>query len=755
MSVSETLQNVRGSDDLRSLAARQKRTYDEKTIAKSDLSKAKSEGWVVQRENKNSYRVRRNKSKDRLLEDRVWSLLYKMGFTHLSDSGGATLVLNPKVTSSPRNQIDVVGLDDEVALAVECKTVHNRKKSAHFQKDIAKHALIRQRFAQAIHRQFALPHKRVPVLAIFTWDLVLTENDIQRAQQEKIALLNEEDLNYYEQLVDHLGPATMYQLFSDMLPGRRVHGLELSVPALRAKMGKYTCYTFAIAPEYLLKISYVAHRAKGKATDINTYQRMVKRSRLKKIRDYISDNGLFPTNIVINIEKRNALRFDKAAGSSPHGAEYGTLHLKPTYRGAWVIDGQHRLFAYSGHSRAKTSYLNVLAFAGLDASQQAQFFIDINHEQKSVKRGLLHELFSELNWDAEDDSKRVGAIVSKAIHVLNVDADSPFCDRILLSDSVRTTTRCISLDSIFGELQKGLYIITPNVEYGALWAGDNEKTLRRTVIVMRAWFNLIRDRATDWWDLGSADGGGLAMNDGVAISIGVLRNVFRHLEDNRGIRLVSATDAELVAELRPYGEALGNYFGYLPEERKQLFRGGARGNQGRAAHRRQCEHALHQRFPDFEPPGLKEDLELQKAKTNEQAYAIIQRIEKQLKKIVIDTLRAEFDGDNWWYDGIPQGIRTKAVERMEEEKGKGERADYLDILDFRRIISENWPLFHDVLAYGAGNKDKKTKWIERLNSMRRVVMHPAKAQYITWDELALLREYEEWLFGTTTGTDTT
>ena len=741
------LKNVSPTDDLRSLAIRKRKAYEEETIAKADVAKAISDGWEVLRENKHSYRVRRIKRKGCLLEDRVWSILYKMGFAHISNSGGATLVLNPKDKKSPTNQIDVVGLDNEVALAVECKSVQSPKTASQFQETIAKHALIRRRFADSVHAQFPLSHKRVPALAIFTWDLNLTYSDIERARHEKIALFTEQDLRYYEVLVNHLGPATKYQLFSDILPAREIYGLRISIPALRSKIGKYTYYNFSITPEYLLKIAYVSHRAKGKPTDIDTYQRMVKKTRLKKIREYISDKGIFPTNIVINFEDKKAVQFDQKKGS-PQGVKYGTLHIRPSYRAAWIIDGQHRLFAYSGHPRSKTSYLNVLAFEGLSVAQQAQFFVDINHEQKSVTRSLLHELFAELNWDAEDETKRVGAIVSKAIQALKDMEDSPFYGRILLSDTVRTKVRCISLNSIFGELQKGLYIITPKVEYGPLWAGDNEKTLQRTLVVVKAWFNVIKDRAADWWALGSAEGGGLAMNDGVAICIGVLRNVFHHLSKKKGISLVAVTNSELVTLIKPYGEALGDYFGNLSDERKQLFRSGARGNQGRAAFRRQCEQALNKRFPDFEPPGLKEALELQKAKTNERAYAIIQRIEKQLKKIVCDTLKSEYDGENWWYEGIPQGIRTKAVERMEEDKGKGEREDYLDILDFRRIFLVNWKIFQDVVAYGTGNKDKKTKWIEQLNTMRRIVMHPAKAQYITWKQLTSLNEYEERVVGT-------
>lgn len=105
-------------------------------------------------------------------------------------------------------------------------------------------------------------------------------------------------------------------------------------------MGKYTCYTFTITPEYLLKIAYVAHRARGHATDINTYQRMIKKSRLRKIRDYISDRGMFPTNIVINIEGKRHVRFEpRKQKGGPEGAEYGTLHLTPSYGSAWIIDG--------------------------------------------------------------------------------------------------------------------------------------------------------------------------------------------------------------------------------------------------------------------------------------------------------------------------------------------------------------------------------------------------------------------------------
>ena len=431
------IENVLEANDVRSLARRKKPSAEFRTVSNSSVSEYLADGWEIHRQNKDTTRLVRPKRRAVLLEDRVWSLLYAMGFTHLSGDGGARLLVNPKSKEGPTNQIDVVGLDPEIAIAIECKSASKPRKDPNFQKELAKHNIIRERLANATNGQFPLEHKRVPVLAMFTWGLILSDNDVERAKEQKVALLNENDLHYYEQLVAHLGPAAKYQFFADMLAGRKIHGLRLAIPALESKIGRYMCYSFSITPDYLLKIAYVSHRAKGKATDVDTYQRMIKKSRLKKIREYITQNGIFPTNIVVSLEGRKSVRFEpREQQGGPEGARYGTLHLKPAYRSAWIIDGQHRLFAYSGHERATTSHLSVLAFVNLPASQQAQLFIDINHEQKSVKRSLLQELLAALNWDAEDEDKRIGAIVSKVIQALNEQADSAFQGRILLTDDV-------------------------------------------------------------------------------------------------------------------------------------------------------------------------------------------------------------------------------------------------------------------------------------------------------------------------------
>ena len=75
-----------------------------------------------------------------------------------------------------------------------------------------------------------------------------------------------------------------------------------------------------------------------------------------------SDNGIFPTNIVLNLEQKQ-VQFERIGQEfndkqSIENGILGWLIIRPTYKSAWIIDGQHRLYAYSGHEKATriTSY---------------------------------------------------------------------------------------------------------------------------------------------------------------------------------------------------------------------------------------------------------------------------------------------------------------------------------------------------------------------------------------------------------------
>lgn len=751
------LANILSIDELTTLARSRSRTYQTKSVHQKLVDEALAEGWEVLKTGKLSVRLKRPKPLSSHFEDRVWTLLFRMQFEFLSGGGGGMLLLDSKKPDGPANQLDVVGIDSELVLGIECKTSEKYAKRPQFQSELAKFSDFRERLAKSASSQWPSPHKRQTSLLFFTCNINLSDNDRERAKQANVLLFDEKDLEYYEKLVSQIGPAAKYQFFADMLPGKTVPGLEIKVPAVKTKMGPYNCYTFPISPEYLLKISYVSHRTKGKASDINTYQRMIGKSRLTAIRQYITEKGIFPTNIVVNLEKKcitfQRVQQENEKDESEASGTLGWLHLRPAYKSAWIIDGQHRLFSYSGHPRAKTGHLAVLAFEGIPPSAQARLFVDINAKQKSVKPSLLQELYSELNWDAEDPSIRVQAIVSKAVQILDSDKDSPLFDRIRTADSTKDAKRCISLASVYGALEKqNFYIVKASkghlIETGPLWAGSNEETLSRTTTVIKGWLNMLRNGASDWWDIGSGEGGGLAMNDSITACINVLKSVLVHLESN-GRNLHELSSAELVDAVKPYASELGKYLGNLNLDERKRYRD-LRGSQGQTARTRRCQQAIREKFSKFDPPGLDDFIKSEKEQTNLKAKLVIDRIEVLLKKVVMDELKQEFTTDEnaWWQEGIPKPIRLEVAKRQEnDDNHRGTREAYFDLIDYRNVALANWTVFQNLLGYGKKNdsKDKQTKWMVEVNDLRNQVAHASSGVMLKSDALAQLEEYEDWL----------
>jgi len=448
------LENVHPREDLRPLCRRKFSSTESRTVSEEAAENFANDNWQVVRKRKNSVTIERAKPHNEQLEDRVWSLFYRMGFHSISGDTGARLTTPVDEGEGLSNQIDCVGIDDEVAVAVECKSSKEIGKRNRLQDEIAKLAAIRGAFAKAARSFDAENLKKTAVTCMFLHNAIITENDLSRAKEGQVVLFDDNDLRYYEDLVFHLGSAARYQFLADLLPGKEIPGLKLRLPAIRLKIAGGDAYMFSISPEFLLKISYVSHRQKGRGSDIDTYQRMMRRSRLKRIREFIEAKGVFPTNIVVNFESKR-LQFSRTkqedhADVDTESGLLGWLDIRPAYKSAWIIDGQHRLFGYSGTSRAAKSRLAVLAFSGLKASDQAGMFININSKQKSVKQSLLQELYAELHWDAEDPRMRVRAVVSKVIQSLNEDKSSSFYGRIQAADVARDERRCISLTSVKG-----------------------------------------------------------------------------------------------------------------------------------------------------------------------------------------------------------------------------------------------------------------------------------------------------------------
>jgi len=745
--------NLESVDDLRALARAKVRSTLSISVPVARVDVSVNDGWELVKKGKTTARMRKDKQGVERLRDRVWSLLYRLGVPYMSGDGSSAA---PEDMSA---SVDLGAVDDEIFLAINCVSLPSFKQSALVREAIDALTSSRDALSRQVAKAYPVEFKRNNVLCVFVENVQLTDDDQTFADSNNVVLFDEHDLEYYEKLADHLGSAAKYQMFADLLPGKTIPGLTIRVPAVRTRMGPQSCLTFPISPEYLLKIAYVSHRSKGKASDVHTYQRMLKKGRLKKIREYISDRGVFPTNIVVNIDKRY-IKFERVhqatdRDSSDASGVLGWLTIRPAYKSAWVIDGQHRLFAYSGHEYAKTGHLSVLAFEGIAPSAQAKLFVDINAKQKSVKPSLLQELFAELHWDAESPTIRVQAIISKAVQSLDLEMDSPFIGRIQTADAAKDSKRCISLASVFRALERHSLFIEREqhnevVEAGPLWAGSSEKTLARTIGVLKKWFNAIAEGTPDWWLLGSAPGGGLAMNDSVVACIAVMASVLEHLKVEKPAISLSRLDLPKLWELlEPYARALGDHFGRFSADDRQRYRD-LRGSQGQTARTRRAQQALRSSFPRFGPPGLEDFLQREKEQTNLKGKEIIDRLEILIQRLVVTELKQEFGADDagWWQQGIPRATRTAVVTRAEQDDNKRiVKEAYLDLIEYRGIVTGQWSLFQGLMGIGkkTDSKDKQTKWLVDLNEMRRVVSHASSGVTLSVEQLNELEVMESTL----------
>jgi len=734
-----TVTNLIEWNSAASYARRAKDVYERRSVSNSHVEEHLSQGWEVDKVLKTRTRIRKPKDQYKALEDRFWSILFRMEFPVLSGAGGAIF---RDEQGRATDQIDALAQDEDVMILAECKFIGSRTSRVNYAEVIGRLHGLREP-ASRVSRESSTKRRIAPCLIIDGGSP--NELAIQRSQQLGVPILTNVDLDYYEEIVNHLGPAAKYQLLADLLPGREVDGLKLTLPAIRGEMGGKIYYTFSMHPSDLLKISYVSHRMKGLGSDSTAYQRMIKKSRLASIKQYITEGGVFPTNIVANLNDKP--RFDIAEQDSRHSddSRFGWLTIQPKYKSAWIIDGQHRLYAYSGHKASSQDFLTILAFEKLDEATQANMFVDINSRQKSVPPSVLNALYSELHWHSDDPKDRTQAVISRAVQRLGEeDAGSPFYGRILQGEKSGEFYRSLTIAALFNKLDSSRFFFerkrgSKNMSYGPFWfEADNSQMVRRIQAVLNRWFGIVRDHNTEWWELGKAPGGGLCMNDSIVAHLDVLMTVFDYLKDEKKLDWLEATNDDLAATIEPYAHSVGQYLAQKADTARREYRS-YRGSQGQTYLSRTMQAWLRDQFDEFSPAGLDDFMESQKAENKTRAKELIDELEILIKATVIAILKDEYPyGEDWWLEGVPSAVRMDVSKRREENKrAAGAEENYLYLIQYYEIISKKWGLFESVLSLGGANKrkDERLSWLKDINGWRNIVSHPTTGKGISAEEV--------------------
>ena len=728
--------------------------YDYLGIKKSEIQEFIDAGWEIQKTNKNTYRIKRLKKQDIWFEDRVWCLFAKMGFLQMNADRQFRLgyTSDPKI---PGKQIDVFAVDEETIFIIECKSSEKRTSTS-FQKDINEINGIRENIVKNLKKSFK---GKLKIVWLFcTENIVLSENDKGRLLEHRIFHLNQDDIRYYEQLIENLGISAKYQLFARIFANQEIPEIKNRVPAIKGSMGGYTYYSFSIEPNTLLKLSYILHRVNTSDDTLNTYQRMVKKKRIKEIDEFLNgENNFFPNAIIINIDtkKGNPLNFDFATASEhDSNTKLGVLHLPKNYKSAFVIDGQHRLFGYGFNEYRFSHTIPVVAFENLPSDKQASLFVEINNRQKSVDANLLKTLDAELKWDSPIADDAIRALKSKLAQVLDEREESPLYNRIKTDEGRGNQIKCITLTYIFdyglnktdffGELSKKSLIRT-----GPLYAGDlASKTLEKAYDFFKLYFSLIEEKLTDQWELGNAEGGFVARNIGVSSFIVIAWDIVEFLRRERNFVFEKMSAENIYDEVSPYLILIIYFIDNLSsDDLRNMSR--QWGSTGVTKVRREFQRVIHEKYPNFQPEGLMQYIKESSGIFNEETRDNIFTAQEAIKDYIFAALKQEFgDGsNNWWRLGVPKQIQKDCAVKAIEVDPPEPPENFLLVLDYQKIIKANWKLLGDVFTppdMKQASKDDRLSWFVSFNSIRNRVMHPER-QTVTEEEYLFINNLKKWL----------
>lgn len=746
-------------DEIQKLQKKVKLPYYESKIHKGKISNY--EDWEIAKKYSDGkyYKIRKDKTLEQQFIDKIWILLSKLKYKYLSNT--QNFIVKYKVNGATLEQtFNLFAFDNEVILLFICASSYEKDSNNCFFKDIENIRINKHKIEKEILRNFDNYPKVCWVYATNNFSLNLDEKEILKSND--IQYLNDSDISYYDKLYQSLGIGAKYQFYGKLFYGKTIPALNNRVPAVKGKMGGHDYYSFSISPESLLKISYVLHRITTSDETIKTYQRMIKKRRIDEITKFIDSNdkktgsNFFPNSIIINIDTKRTkpLKFDLAQSSDKDvDTNIGILHLPNSYRSAYIIDGQHRLYGYANSKYKSTNTIPVIAFENLPAEIQTELFVDINSKQKAVASTLLQILDSELKWNSTNPNIAEKALKSRLVQKLGEDIDSPLYKKFKLGPESTSKEQYLTLTYFINYgLSKSQYFIK-NIkgnkvqEYGYLYAGDlAEQTLLKAFNFLKLEFDYIISILPEHWAQGNSVEGFIAKNIGVTSIVVVLNDILSYEKEKENHNYQSLSALGIFHITKPYMDILLQGIRDMSQDKLEKM-AKYYGAGGVEKVRREFQIIINNSKNDFNPKGLLKYKESSTGMYINESLNNIKELQKLMHRATIIILKNQFGDDDWWDEGVPEKIRLECTSIYVKEKRIEKEWNYLMLIHYKEIAQKNWLLFKEYFTppnMENVNKEAKLYWLTRMNKIRNKCSHPERSQ-LSEDEYYFIKKLSSWL----------
>lgn len=736
---------------------RRKSAHELKSVHPADVKEEEAKGWILQRAGKKASRLKRPKRHEELLEDRIWCMLHQMGYRSLNGSHFRISFTRPD-SSTGKKQIDVYGEDHETVLVIECKSKRERGRRS-LQKDIQETISLQHYLRETINKRYPATAKPKIVWLYATHNVLWSQADIERADAHGIQIITENEIQYFETFLKHMGPAGKYQILGEFLRGQKVPGLSnKKIPAIRGKIGGEVFYSFVSTPRDLLKVAFINHQALNHPDGRPAYQRMISSSRIKEIGSFIEKGGFFPTNILVNFS--DSPRFDLISNSenTDENIKFGWLTLPAKYRSAWIIDGQHRLY---GFSYLNNEYLDqslfVLAFEKMAIQKEADLFITINHRQKSVPKSLLVSLLADIRMGDSDPSTALSALGSAVVRSLNTDKTSPLARRFATHGVPPEASQNLTIsEAVNGLRRSGLIgkVVGKTIAPGPLSGPTDEQTVQRATTVLGNYFEQLRLANPARWEAGRE--AFIAVNPGIRAHLSIITEVVSYLSHKKSLDFALLKPEEFSSLITTFCQPMFDFITRASDEtiRDRFSRKFGEGGVKEYAY--QLMHVLKSAHPEFGTEEFHRWVDQSNSEKIDEVNHFLMKLAERLTDYVIDTLkkihgthRLASDEQAFWEIGVEsERIRKNAFEAQQRDKARRKPKEaYLNIVDLAEIVKQpnNWPHFEYVFKNPRPDERSGQKyylsWINTFNELRNIAAHKNQLKTYTDEDL----EFVEWL----------
>lgn len=700
-------------DELKETAKSRKTIFVQKRVAKELIQGEINAGWLVAKNYADeSALLQKEKPVGDSFEDEVWALFYDMGFQIMNRDRDFHI----DYANGLSKQIDVVAIDDEVCLLIECKATAQEDNTKTWKTDLEAINGFREKLFGEIRTKY--PGRKCKYI-FATKNYVIGTKDTERMNEFQIANFDYETVRYYAQLVTHLGKSAKYQLLGSIFAHQTINQMDDRVPAIEGKMGGLTYYSFVIEPERLLKVAYVLHRNKANHRMMPTYQRLIKKDRLTAIRKYVNAGGYFPNSLIVSVDTDNrGIRFEpsqaRIGGST---SRLGILRLPKKYQSIYVIDGQHRLYGYSESEWATNNSIPVVAFIDLPKQKQVSMFMDINQNQKPVSKALRNTLNIDLLWESESLAERQEALMLDIGQRLGEDVESPLHGRVVTGEDSVQGKRCITLEYIKEALKNSRFFNTYKKKkneiqvLGTFSKNSNDETLEHFYPFLTKCLSTIKAFCLDEWNKGQD--GYLTINNTMYAVIKIIDDITNIVLAKQGKTVVDDPNTFFSACEEWVVGLCDTLINLDPETADGIKK--EKGGGAKKKSWRMLQVAFHSRCSDFINDDLQKYIDENCVDYNSESFVMLQSLFSYFKN---KAWRMMPDKDNWLNQYLPRNIQEDligktAIENSRRTRDGGEaNATEWELLTIRELselikFGTNWSIFaQDIFAWNGGNATK-------------------------------------------------